>query len=176
MKQKSFYLLFCIPLICASCALKPLTLQRVDNTSGLFKLNGLYYGDSDVFYKRRVFIFYENGVLFITGCLKEQDLNYWKKAYLNLNNYQKIPYWWGVYQVDNNGNIELEKWYSTDYEYPTVRFRGKVVNDTTLLIAYPSVDKLKSTTYFNDFSASVVDTFQFVPLSPKPDSTNNFIK
>jgi|SRR5690606_20074147 len=176
MKQKSFYLFFCIPLICVSCALKPLTLQRVDNKSGLFKLNGFYYGKSENFSRNGVYIFYENGVMLLFGNLQEKDLDYWKGKILNLNNYQKIPYWWGVYQVDNNGNMELENWYSTDYEYPTVRFRGKVVNDTTLLIAHPSVDKLKSTTYFNEFSASVVDTFQFIPLSPKPDSTNNFIK
>lgn len=167
--------LFSAILFC-SCALKPLTLSREDNTSGLFKLNGFYYGNSETNNRRRGYIFYENGVMFAIGSLKEQDLDYWKGEIPKLNNYQEIPYWWGVYQVESNGNMELEKWYSTDYEYPTVRFRGKVANDTTLLIAFAAVDKLKSTTFFNDFSASVVDTFQFVPLSPKPDSTNNFIK
>jgi len=162
--MKPFY---CILLVIfSSCvALKPLKIQREDNISNKIRLDGIYVSSKKINNSERtgVQVFYGNGVLLHFGDnrIPSDCINYWKE-YLNNknNNYNDVPYWWGIYQIRGD-SLLFESWYSTDYYYPTISYSGKVIDDTTIIINYES---------------SILDTFKFVEFSPKPDSTNKFIK
>ncbi len=162
MKMYLFFLL----LVIGSCvALKPMKMKRAENLSEKFRLDGYYVQCSNEGngYYRQVKIFYRNGVMinfdgkFEQNCIAETN-RYLQRNDLNLTS---VPYWLGIYQVIRNDSLVLESWYSTDYYYPTIQSAGKILNDTTLLIEYPKYP---------------IDTFRFVEFSPKPDSTNKFIK
>ena len=140
-------------------------MKREENYSEKFRLDGYYIqciNEGNGYY-RQVKIFYRNGVLinfdgkFEQNCKSETN-TYLRRKDINLT---QVPYWLGIYQVTNNDSLLIESWQSTDYYYPTVKSVGKILNDSTLIIKYPKYP---------------VDTFRFVEFSPKPDSTNKFIK
>ena len=70
---------------------------------------------------------------------------------------------WGIYTI--NGNIiYMEDWRTIgDCTYDVFSHTGKILNDTTMIIPI-------------QLDGKTLDTFRFVKFSPKPDSTNNFIK
>jgi len=162
--MKPFY---CILLVIfSSCvALKPLKIQREDNVSNKLKLNGYYiscgYGKDSSLYE--VIILYSNGVQIgysergKINCIIENN-NYLSSNDVKLTTY---PYNLGVYKINDDNTILSECWISTDYYYKTVQNYGKIVNDTTFYLQDNKIGK---------------DTFKFVEFSPKPDSTNKFIK
>lgn len=156
---------FSLLLTIGSCvALKPLKMKRVDNLTNKIKLNGIYVSSNS--YIRNecgVYVLYNNGVMLSfqnnnkpIGCI-----SYWEEKFKDKTlNYNDVPYWWGIYQIKSD-SILFESWLSTDYYYPTISYNGKIINDTTLIVNY---------------IGSVLDTFRFIEFSPKPDSTNKFIK
>jgi hypothetical protein len=168
--KKAVVLLFLCSLYWIACnPLKPLSMQRMDNKSNKFNLNGFYSSRSAQLENiNGIFVPYSNGVFLSFG--EVENINDWNTYFAWVNNstnrknipyYKTVPYWWGVYHVTDENTINLEGWISGDGTYPTIKYFGKVVNDTTLIIKYPSAR---------------LDTFYFVPFSPKPDSTNRFIK
>ena len=159
------YLFFLLLVISSCVALKPLKMKRMDNLTNKLKLNGYYIscGDSNDTSLYEVLILYNNGVLINYAdrmqddCVRENDL-YLKRKDIKLT---ELPYFLGVYAIKAENAIFTERWYSTDYYYPTVQHFGKIVNDSTFYLKYE-----ESGNHF----------FRFVPFSPKPDSTNKFIK
>ena len=157
------YLFFLLLVIGSCVALKPLKMQRVDNLTNRIRTDGIFVSNNN---RRRedcgVYIFYTNGVMlsFENRRKSNECIDYWTE-HLNKNyNYKEVPYWWGIYQLTND-SISFERWLSTDYYYPTISYTGQVINDTVIIVNYES---------------SILDTFRFVEFSPKPDSTNRFIK
>lgn len=179
---------YCIVLIWVwlyGCrALKPLTLQKEDNITDSFRIDGFYFGEflEGGYWYTQFFVFYKNGVFISFSNDKRDTAHNWTdylKQRLSPNYYGAAPYWWGVYNIRND-SLKLERWVSTDYYYPTLLSAGKILNDTTLL--------WKSGEFGKDWKGDVsfskkhqklserVDTLRFVKLEAKPDSTNNWIK
>lgn len=76
---------------------------------------------------------------------------------------------WGLFVIDNQ-TIKFERYYpSDDITRWTYIREGIILNDTTFLI---------TTSYRSDGSDFSIknEIYHFRQFSPKPDSTNNFIK
>jgi len=163
--KRIFVNLFVLIAMSCSCGTHKLSLARQDNISNSLRLDGFYYNKTK--YQFEHFFLYRNGVIFNGGfCGSYNSVNQIVDFYNNISNYQQtmsLPYRWGVYQIDDD-NIQFEWWRSGDgLDYPTVKFSGKIINDTTLVLDYPA-------------RAVGRDTFYFHPFKNKPDSINKFIK
>lgn len=155
-------IIFCVSY---SCGVQKLTLSKQDNDTNRIRLDGFYYNQTKFQFEH--FFLYQNGVVLNGGfCGSCSTVNQISEFYNNTSNYKNtlnLPYRWGVYQI-NDDDIQFEWWRSGDgWDYPTVKFSGKIINDTTLVIDYPA-------------RAVGRDTFYFHPYYNKPDSINKFIK
>jgi len=152
-----------VTLSSGKCTLEDLTIERQNYSGTNLRIDGVYYNKPD----KAHFFLYRNGVFFsggsgFSGSISE--LIMFRSIEENNSSMSKLPYWWGVFRIENN-EIVIEKWMSGDsFKYRTHKFGGKIINDTTLL--------LNNHPYFG----IGVDTFYFYQSSSKPDSTNNFIK
>lgn len=89
----------------------------------------------------------------------------------NMNNgmSKKIKSKWGAFRIYDK-KIEFEKWEpSSGGPMKTVIRQGDILNDTTFVIR-KRINNYDGKTYL------VQDTFRFRQFSPKPDSTNRFVK
>lgn len=177
-----------------SCAgYEPLTQARKSFTGNNLRLDGYYYcigkefsngfnpDYADAFFLNRNGIFLnvaygsidsnlENEII-----LKDLDESVKKRAEIISLNADKRPDW-GIFFTEHSAII-IENWEHSagGGAYPTKILSGIVVNDTTIhfdkiIGAYPnnkgSKKKIKS----------IDETYHFREFSPKPDSTNVFIK
>lgn len=178
MVNRSWIVLFLS--LSVACKDQQLTIKKnsVEQNRSTIKLEGFYWTKAtdinqiDWWYD--TFFLYENSVLIYGGGIE----NYHKKSvsfseFVKRNRdtafKQKIKSSWGIYMIDEN-RIEFEKWEpSSGGPMKTVIRRGHILNDTTFVI----------TERFNHYDGKtyhVQDTFRFREFSPKPDSTNRFIK
>lgn len=148
-----------------------LSMKRTDYTGDELRTDGYYYWKSlnpeeNQQYNAEMKILYRNGV-FITSTrfgftIMEKKENDFKNGefYSFVKEYKTQ---WGVYKISNN-TICFEGW---EYNSPggkiTYTEKGEILNDTTFRI-YDGKDKEHDWIY------------HFKQFSPKPDSTNNFIK
>jgi hypothetical protein len=86
----------------------------------------------------------------------------------NLNLLRRSRTGWGVFEIDGN-NIKVVHWFCSEGRCRAFVREGVILNDTTFKI---------TKTYRCDGSGerSVEQLFNFRSFSPKPDSTNVFIK
>jgi hypothetical protein len=143
---------------------EPLTMNRMPYNGNEIKIDGYYYvinseGLTPIY-------LYRNGVIFLPGGSILSNFVDYEKSIPNIknNNYHKTPYSWGIFEVTNN-EIIIERWFiGSGINYPSRVLKGEILNDTTFIIA--------GLTEGN----SNLSKFLFRQFSPKPDSTNNFIK
>jgi hypothetical protein len=163
MKKIIFIFIALGTLTFSKCEKEELSLKRIDFNGNEIRLDGFYYNEPN----KAHFFLYRNGVFFDGGTGFNGSLVDMEKFHSNIENYKtayEVPYFWGVFRI-STGEIQFAKWVSSDEfgRYTTTQFNGKIINDTTLLINHPA-EMIGS------------DTFYFHRFSPKPDSTNNFIK
>ncbi len=146
-------------------------------TSENFTANSLnlegYYFTKNGLNDYSVFFLYKNGILKYEGTfLNVSDLeNLDKKVSFNPNkdHLKHAPYLWGVFKV-RGLQIEIERWLSdSSGAYPVEIMIGEIINDVTFVIKRTMVKHSK-------IDKTVNHTYHFRKFSPKPDSTNNFIK
>jgi len=111
---------------------------------------------------------YKNGILLDVGgasrSLEEMD-EYIRKNYVRDNWYKKNKYVWGVFFIEDN-TIRINQ-LSQDYPHRGFVQEGIILNDTTFKITkFSSGDKVREKD----------DVYHFREFSPKPDSTNVYIK
>ncbi|MBV5343897.1 hypothetical protein JZU68_09975, partial [bacterium] len=140
-------------VVSCSCGIQKLSLNRQDNNTNRIRLDGFYYNNTKFQFEH--FFLYQNGVVFNGGfCTSYESVSKILDFYNNPSNYNHsidLPYAWGVYQI-NDDNILFEWWRSGDgLDYPTVKFSGKVINDTTLVLDYPARAVGRDTFYFHPF-------------------------
>ena len=173
--MKQFILLIIIFFLTTGvkCSMEKLDLERKDYLEDKIRLDGFYYSKQDF----KKFFLYKNGIIFNGGSgfndVSTVDIvNYYKDS-INYKNCYILPYYWGVFQIDNKNNIIIESWVSGDAfgRYTTIKFTGDIFNDTTIIlnipVVYSTVRKPKEYR---------TDTFYFHKFNPKPDSTNIFIE
>jgi hypothetical protein len=163
--MKKYFLLFTLVILwgCSKllCPAPDLYTSRQDFTGNNIRLNGIFYS------KDNQFFLYRNGI-YHAGCSNPSENAIPDKFVCSIwpdmvTSSKKDRHQWSIYIVKND-SIHIEKWELVrDCTYEVFSYNGKVVNDSTLIIPV-NRDGTKS------------DTFRFAKFSPKPDSTNSFIK
>lgn len=151
-------------LCCQGEKFDMLTLERKNFNGNEIKTDGYYYafsrtpiGDT----LGTMFFLYRNGVFFYLGSPKVStvaDLEAYTRPYITNPSGGRRD--WGVFQVEGS-QISIERWlYNSGGKIPAQVFQGQILNDTTFSM------KLFST----------VETWKFRAFTPKPDSTNAYVK
>ncbi len=141
-----------------------LSIGRTSNLQATLKLNGYYHLKYETGYL--VLFFYQNGVVYKTNAiLDKDDLIALDKDLLEDQNSDSYPtqlhWFWGVYKIEGS-TIKINHWLpGTGGAYPAQLSEGRIINPSVIRI--PWVD-------------DQLNEFKFRQFSPKPDSTNAFIK
>jgi hypothetical protein len=152
-----------------------LSLQRTNFTGTNLRLDGFFYfqyGQVGNEYTDVLFL-YRNGIVFYEGIIREYDLVLVEQSLLSENRAptaQRGKSSWGVFLVDGD-IIKLERRYNAwGRPYQSFIREGVILNDTTLRI-------MKSYRSFGTPDVQSMDRiYHFRSFSPKPDSTNVYIK
>ncbi|MBO7478821.1 MAG: hypothetical protein J6U04_12925 [Salinivirgaceae bacterium] len=154
-----------------------LSMERVDYTGTELRTDGYYYYMLQVEHngiqEKRVFpiFLYRNGVSLSAAssfdCSEiEQKENEFinGKLYHTINGYKIL---WSVFTISGK-SIEFEGWDDLGGAHLyTKKVYGKILNDTTFHIYQEHIDGIDK---------ECDRTYHFKQFSPKPDSTNRFIK
>lgn len=176
MAIKIKYILLSIILV-GSCGVfrdAPLSLERQDYGGMEINLEGYWWKWVEGSLEPRIFVLflYDNGIVlsglsFSINDIEEKEASYSTQMFRDLTLRSKTD--WGVFQVDNE-DIDIEMWVSSNNgPLKTLVRSGEILDNETFLI----------TSMLNNYSGETTarnDTFYFKEFSPKPDSTNPFIK
>lgn len=152
-----------------------LSIQKMPFAGNQLRTDGYYYQLKDQTFFT-IYCFYRNGIiLYLGGGYSSSQLIELESRIQNgsyYNDAKKYKYFWGIFNIENN-NIKFERWYaSSGGPLPTYVREGNIVNDTTFNITeIYRIKKGKKTEVANEN-----ETYHFKAFSPKPDSTNTFIK
>jgi len=147
-----------------------LTLQRTDYIGNELRIDG-YYVHYFAKGKTDADFFFENGTVFrvrgrrIDGISDYSEKRFLDANFIRLNRDTKTN--WSVFEI-NGDDIVIQGWtHSSGGGIPIATRRGKILNDTTFVIT--SIHIHRQTREINE-------VYHFRKFSPKPDSTNSFIK
>lgn len=156
-----------ILLFITSCFDKPLTITKEESVRDLEKLrmDGYYLSTSEgEISSYHILVLYNNGVLQASNGLYEEGEEIEHNVLGRLNAIPSEKGHWGVFNIRNDGFIEVQYWVGTNKnKYAVSKLNGKILSDTSFF--------LKHQEYYNS-----IDTFHFRKFTPKPDSTNQFIE
>jgi len=158
-----------------SCALfcknDKLSLPKQPYNGNELRIDGYYY---NIYYEQKIrtYFFYNDGTLLHDGAGHDFDkLDEYEQS-INLKTATekrgKMQLLWGVYAIDGNV-IKFERWYPDQPCYPSYVREGIILNDTTFHI-------IKSYRSNGSEMSTENSVYHFKQFSPKPDSTNSFIK
>lgn len=149
-----------------------LMLERQDYTGNELEIDGYYYeqwasDDSPIENYTNVLFLYRNGIIIRSASFKTIDLNEVEKEMVEQYEYlQTHKTRHGVFIINEN-TIQLSMWVWNN-KVRSFKSIGIIDNDTTFRI----IKDIKSDG--KEFECN--DVYHFRQFSPKPDSTNNFIK
>jgi len=159
-------------LILSSCCYEDDLLRntREDYLGDNLRIDGFYYYSFQGKIHDVLFL-YRNGVYFkVNGDGKERTKPEEVQTLL-VNDHLKWLIndkdFWGIFIIKGN-DISLETWSITHGTHYSVIHTGAILNDTTFTIT--------KSDYTDSGITDTNRTYYFFPYSPKPDSTNTFIK
>jgi hypothetical protein len=143
-----------------------LTLKREGYTGSTLKFDGIYYLETENFegplFQR--YAIYRNGIIRHLGGSKTKE----DPIFLS----GKSKFDWGVFQIDG-AVIKFERWYPSSGGPLKAYIRsGEILNDSTFLITESYRMQGGRKTEIKERN----EIYHFKEFSPKPDSTNTFIK
>jgi hypothetical protein len=167
MKNQIIFSVINIMLLFYACKDEELLLSKIPYLGNELKIDGYYYKQSSAHF--RIFFFYMDGIMTDYVDLSSTDLQQVD---------DKIPFIyeeikddklrWGVFVI-NGDIIQYSGWgTSVGGGLPAGKCIGTIENDTTFCIT-KSINSDG-----REFERN--DVYHFRQFSPKPDSTNNFIK
>lgn len=176
--KKILFFIICVFIIgCKKPLLKHknMTLKKRDYYGSELKING-YYFTIDEFENNKsykIFFLYSNGVILDGLRVEDNELlereNEFKNGFYYEFAKDKMAEW-GVFNIDGN-NIKYEFWPSGESRWPYT-CAGKILNDTTFQITESYTIKRGKKKEFSEENK----IYHFKAFSPKPDSTNEYIK
>lgn len=148
-----------------------LQLEKLNYTGNELRIDGYYYEEienPEVGLYSQAYFFYHDGVVLNTAG------TYIDSEYQVIdsfsNSYRRSH--WGLFNIDNN-IIKIEHWAVHELNgWPTYIREGEILNDTTFTITESY--RLKRGKKKDREEVNWV--YHFKQFSPKPDSTNNFVK
>jgi hypothetical protein len=160
---------------CVSCEKKlyELSMAKTPYTGNELRIDGYYYSNPTTENNIGIAVFYRDGVcMHLFERPESQDTLDFIENEILLNNTLMSRLWStpsniGVFQI-NEKSIEFETWIA-GRDITTFSHFGEILNGTTFLLT-------KWTNNDQGKSYSVNLTYRFKQFSPKPDSTNNFVK
>lgn len=190
-KMKKILIIF----LCVACkGYEPLIGLKESNNLKEIKSSGYYYllTDRDMGYGYNTkiydcFMIFQNGIYYNVmhggynpklkkdSILAKIDLDI-ESVIKNQNIYTNTRPNWGIFKIGNS-EIKIERWTfsSGGGTYPRQEVFGKILNDTT--VNFYEQDRNSPTQYGKNKKKEKIDeTYHFRQFSPKPDSTNKFIK
>ena len=144
-----------------------LTMQRKDYSGYELRIDGYY----DHYSSNAGFFFYRNGTLLkVPGRQDDGIADYSEQRFLDedyINLVKSFKEAWSVFEITGD-DIVIQGWtYGSGGGIPVATRRGKILNDTTFVITSIFVHKQ---------TREVNEVYSFRQFSPKPDSTNSFIR
>jgi hypothetical protein len=143
-----------------------LNLIQQDFNGNQLRLDGFYYKEFEntnggISFDR--FTLYQNGIIRYLGSVDSLNHNQFFS-----NNFKGD---WGLFEIEND-NIKFERWASGGGPFNAYMSEGKILNDSTFHITkrYRLKNEVKTEIRTRN------DIYHFKQFSPKPDSTNNFIR
>lgn len=150
-----------------------LSINKKPYTGSQLRTDGYYYNEYVPGYLT-VYFFYRDGILlygnsFPVNKLHRQEEEYRNGTFYELNS--DLKYYWGVFDL-NDSKIRFERWYPSQSPYKIFNKCGVILNDTTFVIqeSYRIQGGQKTNVEILN------EIYRFKPFSPKPDSTNTFVK
>ena len=148
-----------------------LSIPLTPYTGDQLRIDGYYYEighDGETIHS--AFFLYKNGMLIHCGGSKSslEEMDRYIKTYFVDNKRRYVKYELGVFLIEGN-NIKFERWYPSQVPYRAYVKEGVVLNNTTFHIT-------KSYRSNGTGEEEQNEMYYFRPFSPKPDSTNNYIK
>jgi len=129
--------------------------------------DGTLYGEGAI---EECYFFYENGMALYLGGVGNslEEMDEYVLRLIRSQNYKNIKFCWGIFVVEGN-IIKFDRWYPGAKPYRAYVREGIILNDTTFHItkSYRSNGKERD---------KEDEIYHFREFSPKPDSTNVFIK
>jgi hypothetical protein len=140
-----------------------LTIIRGDNLQPAIKMDGYFYTKYENGYI--ALFFYKNGVVYTTNTIEGvsdlEDLDDHIRTKHSGANSVQLRWFWGIYRIEGD-IIKVNYWLSgTGSVYPAEISEGEIISPS--IIRIPWID-------------DQLNEFKFRRFSPKPDSTNAFIK
>ena len=176
--MKNLFGIAIIFFLVGCAAFEPLISNKESFSGTNLKLNGYYYSVNNK--KIKAIFLYKNGDFFdrIWDGTDKYGLSEFSKHILTFFDIEKqypTQYCWGVFKVSNS-NIQIERWLSGNGQaYPTQILNGEILNDTTIRF-YQKIGDAKNVIGEKKKIYEIEEIYHFRQLSPKPDSTNKFIK
>lgn len=142
-----------------------LSLERRDYHGNELRTDGYYYTKKDSYEG----IIYSKYALYRNGVIRYIDGSKFIQPSFGSNKYK---YDWGVFKIEN-GKILFECWQpGNGGALKSYVNSGEILNDTTFVIKeIYRMHKGQKTD-----ARGKNEVYHFVAYSPKPDSTNNFVK
>jgi hypothetical protein len=162
--KTTIYCTLILLLALCSCTVETLpdeelTIKQEAYTGNQLRMDGFYKGlqTGQTLYYDFIFI-YSNGITF---CIGHKNVNSISDMDKDIDAAVSIKDHWGLFQIHND-SVYIQRWRAreTVIQYLLTNYQYKIINDTTLY-------------YKNSYGET---TYRFVKYSPKPDSTNTFIK
>ena len=149
---------------------KNFSMKTIPYTGNEIKIDGYYINDLDNGLSR-VYIFYANGVRFGgSEVITTNDIEVKLKASDFTKRYGDNRACWGPYEINNN-KLMLEFYANRGNMWCTCIAHCEILNDTTF-----NIEKITFCRTGEEDKNGIKGIFNFKQFSPKPDSTNNFIK
>ena len=148
-----------------------LSMKREDYKGNELKIDGYYYHhQEDENNKFTLIVFlYRNGIIISTRAYPTLDLSVVEEEMVKeFNEIQKSKVGWGVFRINYN-SFEYEEWTSPTEGMTLRKSSGFIENDTIFCITEHFFS-------YNKKKYHVDQVYHFRQFSPKPDSTNIFIK
>ena len=174
MVRKIYLLIGIILLTSCDTKLRHLEMSKTPYLGDELRIDGYYYSNSALNGTGYigVAVFYRDGFCIHTWAkipVNHDTLNHIENDFLlndaYLNKIKSAPGHIGVFQV-MYPNITMEVWESKSWIFTHY---GNIVNDTTFII-----NERRSNSSGNIIQEGL--TYRFVQFSPKPDSTNIYVK
>jgi len=150
-----------------------LTLTKHRYTGNQLRLDGYYYEEFEGKYYSIYFIYEDGTLMYGDGGFTKEEFIEHEKQFTNdvwINDVKNYKAYWGVFNIYND-SIAFERWHpSSGGPFSAYLRTGKILNDTTFVIT-------KSVCSKNGKEGQQLnEVYHFKSFSPKPDSTNNFVK